>query len=148
MSTQNLLMGISLNKWRESKKTIKASSSKELELPSPTTKLVPSFKESPLAFSSTPSAYSLQKYLIHPQKLALEPLTSRTLVSFGTSSQGAFPFLATFKTGFFKVFFTASLRNFTTLSSSGDKEMLTTLPSLNRGSLNILQTSSKDGEIS
>lgn len=49
-----------------------------------------------------PSAYSLQMYLIHPQKLALEPLSPPTLVSFGTLSLGAFPFLSDFTTSFFK----------------------------------------------
>ena len=129
--------GYPSNRWRESKKAIKASSSLELELPSPTTKSVPSFKEPQLASSSMSSAYSLKKYLIHPQKLALEPLSLPTLVSFGTSSLEAFPFHTAFKTSFFKVFFTASSRNFTALDSLGDKKILTTSPSPNKGSLNI-----------
>lgn len=43
-----------------------------------------------------------------PQKLALEPLSPPMLVSSSTSLLGAFPFLAAFKIGFFKVFFTTS----------------------------------------
>ena len=104
-----------------------------------------------------PSVCSLQKYLIQPQKLALEPLSQLVAVSSRIYSRlwnlaelflVVFPFLEGFNTSFKRDFLTTASRYFMASNSLFARGMSDTSLSPNKESLKISNMSSREGAIS